>query len=111
MTSLTKNLQPPGTKLFSSADEKNGRPVCALEQLSSAIGREAMALVKQLKIASFRPISKYKHIVPRFQPQTSSFQLPHLRLGQSISLKFSLETRLESKSFEPLIISGSKVMI
>jgi len=24
-------------------------------------------------------------------------------LGQSVSLKFSLETRLESKSFEPLI--------
>jgi len=32
--------------------------------------------------------------------------LPGLRaqpLGQSISLKFSLETRLESESFEPLI--------
>jgi len=27
---------------------------------------------------------------------------PH-RLGQSVSLKFSLETRLESESFEPLI--------
>ena len=33
------------------------------------------------------------HVVwPRAQP-----------LGQSISLKFSLETRLESESFEPLI--------
>jgi len=38
-------------------------------------------------------------------------------LGQSISLKFSLETRLESESFEPLIndqfssVSGSKVVI
>ena len=36
-------------------------------------------------------------------------------LGQSVSLKFSLETRLESESFEPLIqlfsVSGSKVMI
>ena len=53
MTSLTKNLQPPGTKLFSSADEKNGRPVCALEQLSSAIGREARALVRQPKTAGF----------------------------------------------------------
>ena len=29
--------------------------------------------------------------------------LPGLRLGQSILLKFSLETRLESESFEPLI--------
>ena len=37
------------------------------------------------------------------------------RLGQSISLKFSLKTKLESKSFELLIdflgVSGSKVMI
>jgi len=36
-------------------------------------------------------------------------------LGQSVSLKFSLETRLDSESFEPLInflaMSGSKVMI
>jgi len=33
------------------------------------------------------------HVVwPRAQP-----------LGQSVSLKFSLETRLESESFEPLI--------
>jgi len=29
--------------------------------------------------------------------------LPGLGLGQSISLKFSLETRLKSESFEPLI--------
>jgi len=29
--------------------------------------------------------------------------LPGLGSGQSVSLKFSLETRLESKSFEPLI--------
>jgi len=33
-------------------------------------------------------------------------------LGQSISLKFSLETRLESKSFDQLSsVCGSKVMI
>jgi len=36
-------------------------------------------------------------------------------LGQSVSLKFSLETRLESESFGPVdqlsSISGSKVMI
>ena len=42
-------------------------------------------------ISSFRVI--LAHVAwPRAQP-----------LGQSISLKFSLETRLQSKSFEPLI--------
>ena len=42
-------------------------------------------------ISSFRVI--LAHVAwPRAQP-----------LGQSVSLKFSLETRLESESFEPLI--------
>jgi len=42
-------------------------------------------------ISSFQVI--LAHVAwPRAQP-----------LGQSISLKFSLETRLESESFEPLI--------
>jgi len=50
MTSFTKNLQPP-TKKF------------AIEQLSSAIGGGAMALVKQLKTAVFRPKSRYEYIV------------------------------------------------
>ena len=39
--------------------------VWALEQLSSAIGEEARALVRQPKIAVFRPKSKYEYIVHR----------------------------------------------
>jgi len=66
MTALTKNLQPPTKKIFfSSADEKTCRIFCGIEQLSSAIGGGAMALVRQPKTAGFRPISKYEYIVPR----------------------------------------------
>jgi len=42
MTSLTKNLQPPTKKKFSSEVWKTGRSVWDLEQLSSAIGGGAM---------------------------------------------------------------------
>jgi len=62
----------------------------------------------------------YNIFVPGIHPKTSSCRLPYQRhsfvvilahvtwpradpLGQSILLKFSLETRLESESFEPLI--------
>jgi len=65
MTALTKNLQHPSKKIFLSADEKTGWSVWALEQLSSAIGRGAMELVRQLKTAGFRPQSRYEHIVRR----------------------------------------------
>jgi len=65
MTSLTKNPQTPTKKLFSSTDYKTGRSVWALEQLSSAIGRGAMALLRKLT-TGFRPISKHKYIVPWF---------------------------------------------
>jgi len=41
------------------------RSVWALEQLSSAIGRGAMALVRQLTTAGSRQISKYEYIIPR----------------------------------------------
>jgi len=41
MTALTK-IRNPQPKSFSSADEKTGRSVWALEQLSSAIGGEAI---------------------------------------------------------------------
>ena len=41
------------------------RPIWALEQLSNAIGGGAIALVKQLTTAGFRPISKYEYIVPQ----------------------------------------------
>jgi len=51
---LTKNLQPQPKNFFSSADWKTGWSVWAIEQLSSAIGGEAMALVKQPKTAGFR---------------------------------------------------------
>jgi len=51
MTSVTKNLHPPTKKsFFSSAIYQTGRSVCALEQLSCAIGG-ARALVRQPKAA------------------------------------------------------------
>jgi len=59
MTSLTKNPQPPTKNFFSSADQKTGRSVWAIEQLSSAIGRGAMALIRQPKTAGFRVKSRY----------------------------------------------------
>jgi len=62
MTSLTKNPQPLIKKFFSSADEKTGRSVWVLEQLSSATGGGAMALVRQPKTAGFRPKSRYNTI-------------------------------------------------
>jgi len=53
MTSVTKNPQPPTKKFFSNAIYQTGQSVWALEQLSSAIGRGAMALVRQPKTAVF----------------------------------------------------------
>jgi len=53
MMSVTKNLHPPNKKFFSSAIYLTGRSVQGLEQLSSAIGRGARALVRQLKTAVF----------------------------------------------------------
>jgi len=44
-TSVTKNQHPPTKKFFSSAIYETGRSVWALEQLSSAIGGGARALV------------------------------------------------------------------
>jgi len=52
-TSVTKNQHPPTKKFFSSAIYETGRSVWALEQLSSAIGRGARALVRQRKTAVF----------------------------------------------------------
>jgi len=63
MTSLTKNPQPPTKNGFSSADWKTGRSISALEQLSSGISGGALA--RKPTTAGFRPISKYKYIVPQ----------------------------------------------
>jgi len=53
MTSLTKKSTPPTSNLFSSAIYLTGPSVWALEQLSSAIGGGAMALVRQPKTSVF----------------------------------------------------------
>jgi len=45
MTSVTKNPHPQTKNFFSSAIYQTGRSVWALEQLSSAIGGGARALV------------------------------------------------------------------
>ena len=63
--SLTKTPHASTKKFLSCADKKTGRSVSAIEQLSSAIGRGAMALVRQLKTAGFRPKSRYEYIVRR----------------------------------------------
>jgi len=47
MMSLTKTPQPPTKKIFSRADQKTCRIFWGFEQLSSAIGGGAMALVRQ----------------------------------------------------------------
>jgi len=64
MTSLTenRNLQP---KYLFRVQTRRLAEVWTLEQLSSAIGRGAMALVRQPKTAGFRPKSRYKYIVGR----------------------------------------------
>ena len=61
--SLTKNPQPPTRKFFRV---QTRWLVNLFEPLnsSSAISGGAMVLVSQLTTAGFRPISKYKYIVP-----------------------------------------------
>ena len=56
MMSPTKKFAIPNQRFFSSA---------RFEQLSSAIGGGAMALVRQLKNAGFRPKSRYNTFVDR----------------------------------------------
>jgi len=53
MTSLIKNPHPQPKNFLRSADKKTGRSVWAIEQLSSVIGRGAMALVRQPETAVF----------------------------------------------------------
>jgi len=82
MASLTKNPQLPAKIFFRvQTTRRLAKSFGGFEPLSSAIGRGAMALVILAHVTW-----------PRAQP-----------LGQSVSLKFSFETRLESESFEPLI--------
>ena len=54
MMSVTKILHPQQKKYFSSAIYQTGRSIWALEQLSSAIGGGARALVRQPKTAVFQ---------------------------------------------------------
>jgi len=44
---------------------KTRRLVASFEQLFNAISGGASALVRQLTIADFRPISRYEYIIPR----------------------------------------------
>jgi len=46
--------------IFFNADLKTCRIFWGFEQLSSTIGGGAMLLVRQLKTAGFKPISKYE---------------------------------------------------
>jgi len=62
MTSLTKNLQLLTKKFFSRGLEDLPN-LLRFKQLSSAIGGGAMVLVKQLKTAGYRWISRYEYVV------------------------------------------------
>jgi len=53
MTSVTKNPQPPTKKFVFESNLLDWCSVSALEQLSSAIGGGARALVRQPKTAVF----------------------------------------------------------
>ena len=88
MTSLTKKPQPPIKKIFSSADCKTGWSVWALEQLSNAIGRGAMALVRQQTTAVFRPKSRYENIVRR---PLVKYALSHLHATRKLWPVFEFE--------------------
>jgi len=63
MMSLTKDLQPPTKKFSSSADLKTPDAFEHLTQLSSAIGRGAMALVRQPKTAGFWLKSRFDIVI------------------------------------------------
>jgi len=53
MTSVTKNLHPPTNKTFFECNLLDWLIIWALEQLSSATGGGARALVRQPKTAVF----------------------------------------------------------
>jgi len=62
-----KKSTTPNQKIFSSADEKTGWSIWAIEQLSSVIGRGTGVLVRQLKTDGLRPKSRYKWSYPGSQ--------------------------------------------
>ena len=64
MTSVTKNPHPIIKNFFSSAIYQTGRSVWALEQLPSAIGGGAKALVRQPKTLSSCHEAKYYKTAP-----------------------------------------------
>jgi len=64
MMPLTKNPMLKTKKNVSLQTRRLAKSFDGLEQLSNAIGEGAMQLVKQLKTAGFRLISKYEYIVP-----------------------------------------------
>ena len=91
---------------FSSAIYQTGRSVWAIEQLSSAIGGGARAFfLPQKKFClGVRFFCEWRHKWSSFRVIFAHVAWPRAQpLGQSVSLKFSLETRLESEYFEPLI--------
>jgi len=58
-----KNPQPTTKKIFFHCRLEDCRIFWGFEQLSNAIGKEAMALVMQPKTAGFRLIARYEYIV------------------------------------------------
>jgi len=88
----TKTLAPP--------------PICARELFKSS--NESASLVdctwKKFLVWGVRIFCEWRHKWSRFWVILAHVAWPRAQpLGQSVSLKFSLETRLESKSFEPFI--------
>jgi len=88
---LTNAKAPPPIALESCSRAQTGRPVFQHALKKTSLWGLRFFYEWRHKWSSFRVI--LAHVVwPKAQP-----------LGQSVSLKFLLETTLESKSFEPLI--------
>jgi len=107
----TSNCQLPYQRPSCSAD-------CARELFKGSNGSDSLLDCTRKKCFGWglRIFCEWRHKWSSFWAILAHVAWPRVQpLGQSISLKFSLETRLESESVEPLIdflgVSGSKVMI
>jgi len=80
--------------------------VCARELFKGSNGSASLGdcTRKKLFVRGLRIFCDWRHKRSSFRVILAHVACPRAQpLGQSVSLKFSLETRLKSESFEPLI--------
>ena len=99
-------FRPTKQAVFGCLTTALAPPPIALESclMSQQISQSSRLHLKKIFWSGLRIFCEWRHKWSSFRVILAHVAWPRAQLlGQSVSLKFSLETRLESESFEPLI--------